>query len=137
MDVVAILAAAAAMISAIAAPVITEFIRSRSAERIRRAEIFENMVQKSVDEFVASYTNFLSAPNPRQSRTELMRASYALAARIGDPLLRGQLIGVAEACSQFDTLQNSPEEKISFINSDAKLAANSLFTYLSETRPYK
>ena len=50
LDIVAIIAAAAAMISAIAAPVITELIRTRSEERIRKIEIAEEPKQRLADE---------------------------------------------------------------------------------------
>lgn len=131
LDIVAIIAAAAAMISAIAAPVITELIRTRSEERIRKIEIAEEPKQRLADEFIESYFEFLRSPALRESRLNLAKASYSLASKISDSALRDKLLALFFDCRQYDTLENTPEEKNYFIETTCDSLSKDLLTYLS------
>lgn len=93
------LAALLAAIAAIAAPVATEFIRNRSAERIRQQELSESRVQQALSSFIKSYVEFLGSQDDSNSINDLMSASYELAARVDDKEIRGFLSRIGLYCS--------------------------------------
>ena len=87
---VAVIVALITAIAAVISPVITAAINSRSAEQIKRMELFEANTYSVIAEFVKSYSE-LTDTDFTQPRLDFLCAAYKVMALIPDVSIQSDL----------------------------------------------